>query len=142
MCPLALLVKNPPANAGDIRDSGLSPRLGRSPGRGHGNRLQYSCLENPHGERSWRAAVHGVARSRTRQRLSTLLKSFTIYMFFQLCNSLFQREKFFTCLKIPCASNPNSIALKFTEKEVPMLLRSFRVSHEKTFLEDINVTGT
>ena len=41
-----LVVKNPPANAGDIRDTGLIPGLGRSPGEGHGNPLQYSCLEN------------------------------------------------------------------------------------------------
>ena len=44
--------KNPPANAEDIRDMGLIPGLGRSPGGGHGNPLQYSCLENPHGQRS------------------------------------------------------------------------------------------
>ena len=44
---LALMVKNPPANAGDRRDSGLIPGWGRSPGGGHGNPLQYSCLENP-----------------------------------------------------------------------------------------------
>ena len=43
----ALVVKNPPANAEDIRDAGLIPGLGRSPGGGHGNPLQYSCLENP-----------------------------------------------------------------------------------------------
>ena len=47
-----LVVKNPPANAGDIRDVGSIPGLGRSHGGGHGNPLQYSCLENPHGERS------------------------------------------------------------------------------------------
>ena len=40
------MVKNPPANAGDIRDAGSIPRLGRSPGGGHGNPLLYSCLEN------------------------------------------------------------------------------------------------
>ena len=49
---VALVVKNPPANAGDIRDEGSTPGLGRSPGGGHGNPLQYSCLENPHGQRS------------------------------------------------------------------------------------------
>ena len=43
---VALLVKNPPANAGDIRDKGSVPGLGRSPGGGHGNPLQYSHLEN------------------------------------------------------------------------------------------------
>ena len=43
------MVKNPPANAGDL---GSIPGLGRSPGEGHGNPLQYSCLENPHGQRN------------------------------------------------------------------------------------------
>ena len=48
------MVKNPPANAGDIRDTGSIPGLGRSPGEGNGNPLQYSCLENSmdHGQRS------------------------------------------------------------------------------------------
>ena len=45
-------VKNLPANARDIRDAGSIPGLGRSPGGGHDNPLQYSCLENPHGQRS------------------------------------------------------------------------------------------
>ena len=49
---VALVVKNPPANAGDVRDVGLIPGLARSPGGGHGNPLQYTCLENPHGQRS------------------------------------------------------------------------------------------
>ena len=44
---MALLVKNPPASAGDLRDGGSIPGLGRSLGGGHGNLLQYSCLENP-----------------------------------------------------------------------------------------------
>ena len=44
---VVLVVKNPPANAGDIRDVGLTPGSRRSPGGGHGNPLQYSCLENP-----------------------------------------------------------------------------------------------
>ena len=43
---VVLVVKNPPANAGDIRDAGLIPGLGRSPERGHGNPLQYSCLQD------------------------------------------------------------------------------------------------
>ena len=49
---VAPVVKNTPANAGDVRDSGLISGLGRSPGGGHGNPLQDSCLENPHGQRS------------------------------------------------------------------------------------------
>jgi len=58
---VALLVKNLPANVGDV---GLIPGLGRSLG-GHGNPLQYSCLENPINRGVWQAAVHGVAKSRT-----------------------------------------------------------------------------
>ena len=60
------MVKNPPANAGDTRDLGLISGLGRSPGGGHGNPLQYSCLESPMGRGAWRATVHGVAESQTR----------------------------------------------------------------------------
>ena len=49
---VALVVKNSTANAEEIRDSGLFPGLGRIPGGGHGHPLQYSCLENPHGQRN------------------------------------------------------------------------------------------
>ena len=56
------MVKNLLAKAGDIRDKGLIPALGRSPGEGNGNPIQYSCLENPMDGGAWKAAVHGVAR--------------------------------------------------------------------------------
>ena len=59
------MVKNLPANAGDIRDVGLIPGLGRSPGGGHGNPLQYSCLENPMDRETWWATVHRVTKSWT-----------------------------------------------------------------------------
>ena len=62
---VALVVKNLPANAGDIRDAGLIPGLERSPGGGHGNPLQYSCLENPTDRGTWWATVHGVIKSQT-----------------------------------------------------------------------------
>ena len=62
---MALVVKNPPANAGDIREVGSIPGSGRSPGGEHGNPLQYSCLENPMDSGAWRDIVHGVAQSRT-----------------------------------------------------------------------------
>ena len=66
------MVKNPPANAGDIRDLGSIPGLGRSLGEGYGNPLQYSCLENPMHRGAWRATVHRVTQSQTRlKRLST-----------------------------------------------------------------------
>ena len=62
---MVLVVKNPPANAGDIKDVGLIPESGRFPGGGNNNSLQYSCLENPMNRGSWQATVHGVAMSQT-----------------------------------------------------------------------------
>ena len=59
------MVKNPPANAGDMKDMGLIPGSGRSTGGGHGNPLQYSCLENPMDREAWQATVHSVAKSQT-----------------------------------------------------------------------------
>ena len=62
-------VKNPPPKAGD---AGLMPGLGRSPGGGNGNPLQYSCWDNTMNRRAWRATVHAVAKSQTRlKQLST-----------------------------------------------------------------------
>ena len=62
---VALVVKNLPANAEDIRDVSSIPELGRSPGEGHGNPLQYSHLENPIDKGAWWAIVHSVAESDT-----------------------------------------------------------------------------
>ena len=59
------MVKNPSANAGDVRDMGSIPGSGRSPGGGNGNPLQYSCLENPMNRGAWWATVHGITKSRT-----------------------------------------------------------------------------
>ena len=61
---MALVVKNTPANVGDKRDGDSVPGLGRSPGGGHGNPLQYSYLENPVDRGAWQAIVHGVTYSR------------------------------------------------------------------------------
>ena len=63
--PGGAVVKNPAANAGDARDLGLIPGLGRSPGGGHSNPLQYSCLENLMDRGAWWAAVHRVTESWT-----------------------------------------------------------------------------
>ena len=60
------MVKNLPAKAGDLRDVGLIPGLGRYPGGGHGNLLQHSYLENPMDRGAWGAAVHGVTENQTR----------------------------------------------------------------------------
>ena len=58
---MVLVLKNMPADAGDIRDAGSVPGLGGSPGGGHGNTLQYSCLDNPMVRGAWWAILHGIA---------------------------------------------------------------------------------
>ena len=63
VCVDGSMVKNPPANAGDM---GLIPGWGRSPGEGNGNPLQYSCLGNPMDKGAWWAIDHGLAKSRIR----------------------------------------------------------------------------
>ena len=70
---MALAVKNPSASAADIRDASSAPGLGRSPGEGNGNPLQYSCLENPMDRGAWWAAICGVTESQT--RLSNLTRT-------------------------------------------------------------------
>ena len=60
------MVKNLPANTGDIRDVGSILGLGRFPGEGHGNPLQDSCLENPVDRGAWRATVHSTESDMTK----------------------------------------------------------------------------
>ena len=71
---MVLVVVNLPANAGDVRDVGTVPGSGRSPGGGHGNPLQDSCLENPMDRGAWQAIVHSVAKSQT------LLKQLSVHV--------------------------------------------------------------
>ena len=66
VCITEGLPRNLPAKAGGLRDPGSIPESGRFPGGGHGDPLQYSCLENPMDRRAWRATVHGVTKSQTR----------------------------------------------------------------------------
>ena len=69
---VALVVKNPPASAGDVRDSGSIPGSGRFPGGGHGNPQQYSCLESLMDRAAWQAIVPGGSKELdTTERLST-----------------------------------------------------------------------
>jgi len=63
---VALVVKSPPANTGHTGDTGSIPGLGRSPGIGNGNSLQYSCLENPMNREAWWTTAHKVRKSQTR----------------------------------------------------------------------------
>ena len=62
---VVFVVKTPPANAGDARDVGSVPELGRSPGGGNGNTLQYSCLKNSMGRGAWQSTACGASRSQT-----------------------------------------------------------------------------
>ena len=79
---MALVVKNPPANAGDIRDADLISGSARSPGGGNSNPLQYFCLENPIDGGAWWATVHGVTKSQTR------LSDFTFTFFLDRISKL------------------------------------------------------
>ena len=65
------MVKNLPADAGDLRDLGLIPELGRSPGGGNGNPLQYSCLQNPMDRGAWQVTVYGFGKSQIGLKHST-----------------------------------------------------------------------
>ena len=75
---VVLIVKNTPANAGDMRDAGSVPGLGRSPGVGNGNPLQCSFLENPMDRGTWRAIIHRIAQSQS--QLSDLAQ-YSIYSY-------------------------------------------------------------
>ena len=72
-----LVVKNPPANAGDLRDAGSTPGPGRFSGEGNCDPLQYSCLEDPMDRGAWWATVHGIAKSWTRLSNEHVHFSFT-----------------------------------------------------------------
>ena len=70
---VALVVKNPPANAEDVRDTGLIPGSGRSPGIGNGSPVQYLAWKIPMDRGTWWATLHKVAKSRTQVRAHTVI---------------------------------------------------------------------
>ena len=74
------MVKNLPANAGGARDTGSISGLGRSPGEGNGNPLQYSCLENSVNRGAWHAIAHGVTKSRTQVSTYTLIFFYFLHL--------------------------------------------------------------
>ena len=106
-----------PANKGDIRDQGSIPGLGRSPGEGLGNPLQYSCLENPTDRGAWQATVHGVAKSETTEQLNrsrTRKKQRTVPSF----------------LECPCVVCPSSAELRATATRSPAASAVFYRRHQ------------
>ena len=90
------MVKNMPANAGDVRDVGLIPGSGRSPGKGNGNPFYYSCLENPMDRGICWAIVHRVAKSLTG------LKQLSMHPPFQRIGSLIAEERVFFFFSLMC----------------------------------------
>ena len=95
------MVKNPPASAGDARDTGSIPGSGRSPEGGNGNPLQYSCLENPMNRGARWAAVHRVTKSQTQlsksARINELARRnpFTMYVYIRYHNVHFNILHFY-----------------------------------------------
>ena len=92
----ALVVKNPPANAGDVRDVGSISGSGISPGGWHGNPCQYSCLENPMDWGAWQAMIRRLAQSWTRlKRPSGSSRSMHAYLYWGFTSGLDGKES--TC---------------------------------------------
>ena len=100
---VTLVVKNPPANAGDIKDTILIPGSGRSPGGGYGNPLQYSCLENPMDGEAWKAVVHGVAEGQTR------LSDFTFTFHFHALEKEMATHSSVLAWRIPGTGEPGGL---------------------------------
>ena len=115
---VVLMVKNLPAKAGDIRDVGLILGLGRCFRGGNGNPLQYSCLENPHGQAAWRATVHGITNSWTQVKwLSTYSSSNNLLSIIQALNPRLgseERDKV-SCYATFWSGNSNNIYLEWKE---------------------------
>ena len=106
---VALGVKNPPANAGDLRDSSWIPGLGIFPGEGHGNPLQYSCLENPMDRGAEWATVHRITKSQT--QLKGLSKHTGWLLWVADASSIFTHDLAIISLYIQCLIKEMSAGL-------------------------------
>ena len=108
------MVKTPPASAGDRRDAGSVPGLGRSPGGGHGNPLQYSCLENSMDRGARWGIVHGAAKSRTR------LNDFTFTFHFHALEKEMATHSSVLAWRVPGTGEPGEL----------LSMGSHRVGHD------------
>ena len=104
---MTLVVKNLPANAGNARNTGLIPGLGRSPGEGHGNPLQCSCLENSMEGGAWRATVHGVTSlcdmfPQFKRLISISSRTIQLEQMFSVTNFLTESVFFFSRIILLC----------------------------------------
>ena len=98
------MVKTPPASAGDGRDAGSIPGLGRSPGGGHGDPLQYSCLENSMDRGARWGIVHGVAKSRMR------LSDFTFTFHFHALEKEMATHSSVLAWRVPGMGEPGGLS--------------------------------
>ena len=110
--PGGAMVKNPPANEGDVRDLGAISESGRSPGAGHGNPLQQSYLENPMDRRAWRTVVHCIAKSQTQLSMYAHIHWKTVFNLKRSCQIFFQSGSYHfaflpTMKEISYCSNPH-----------------------------------
>ena len=105
---VALVVKNLPASTGDVKDAGLIPGLGRPPGKGNGNPLQYYCLENPVDRVTWQAIIHGISKIWTRlEWLGTWARtSWVISLSYQVSTSLSKKWELKTSKFPPSFTDP------------------------------------
>ena len=116
------MVKNLPANSRDATDSGSIPRSGRSTGGGHGNPLQYSCLENPMDREAWRAVVHRVKKSWTQLKRFSMYASCHIWVY-----------QIITLYTKAMAPHSSTLAWKIPWMEKPGRMQSmgsWRVGHD------------
>ena len=103
------VVKNPPANAEDARDTGSIPGLGRSPIEGNDNLLHYSCLENYIGRRAWLATVHGIAKNWTQLSTHTRLSDVTFTLHFHALEKEMATYSSVLVWRIPGAEEPDGL---------------------------------
>ena len=115
--PCGSLIKNLPANAGDRRNRSLTLGLGRTPGEGNDNPLQYSCLENPTDKGAYRATVHGVIKSRTRlKRQNASMHGSSMFNFLRDIHTISQEKEM--------APHSSTLAWKIPWTEGPGRLQS------------------
>ena len=132
-----LVVKNLSANAGDARDVGSVPGLGRCPGEGKGTPLQYSCLENFTGRGAWRVTVHWVTKNQTWMSTCTYSDLISIYWCINKCEALCGRiirdKAWNTC---PHLSRRNNKAYTPNIENLILLEEEFEVLEWVSFRKD------
>ena len=128
---VALVIKNLPANAGDARDEDLIPESVRSPGRGNGTLLQYSCLESFMGREAWWATLHGTSKSWTRLSTSQKISHLPSLLVFHIsCVSILS----FKCLSSVQQSLFLQLQLQFNHHYLPLQLQKWFLNCHPHFL--------